>query len=390
MVRKIIFWSHLVAGIAAGIVIFIMSLTGVLITYEYQMVENANKSLYSSEAAGREPLSLDQIRTAASLELGRDISGVVVWNDPSVAVQATYDRRGGAFMDPYTGEFLGTGAEGVQNFLAPLRNLHRELSAGASGRAITGASNVLFIFILISGIYLWLPKIWNGATLRMRMWFQKSPANSKVRDYNWHHVFGFWALIPLTAIAVTATAISYPSVKSAISVMAGGPGQQPRPEQGQEQGPPPGAPPPVAAAFVASTSDPALMSLDALVEIAKDIDDGWYKITAAAPRDANSPAEMRIAYDFSMAPTQEKTLSLDPMTGEVVGEFGWEQMTKAQQVDQVFRRLHTGEFYGIAGQTIAGVVSIFACFMVWTGWALAWRRLVSPLIAKRKSASASA
>ena len=118
------------------------------------------------------------------------------------------------------------------------------------------------------------------------------------------------------------------------------------------------------------------------------VDDGWYKITAAAPRDSNSPAEIKISYDFSMAPTQEKTISLDPLTGEVVSEFGWAQMTKAQQVDQVFRRLHTGEFYGIAGQTIAGIVSIFACIMVWTGWALAWRRLVSPLIAKRKSAAA--
>ncbi len=39
MFRKTIFWAHLISGILAGLVIFMMSLTGVLITYERQ-IEN--------------------------------------------------------------------------------------------------------------------------------------------------------------------------------------------------------------------------------------------------------------------------------------------------------------------------------------------------------------
>ena len=38
------------------------------------------------------------------------------------------------------------------------------------------------------------------------------------------------------------------------------------------------------------------------------------------------------------------------------------------------RFAHTGEVLGIPGQTIAGVVSAGGAVLVWTGFALAWRR----------------
>jgi sulfite reductase (NADPH) flavoprotein alpha-component len=38
------------------------------------------------------------------------------------------------------------------------------------------------------------------------------------------------------------------------------------------------------------------------------------------------------------------------------------------------RGLHTGEALGFAGQTIAGLASLGGCFLVWTGFAMAWRR----------------
>ena len=39
------------------------------------------------------------------------------------------------------------------------------------------------------------------------------------------------------------------------------------------------------------------------------------------------------------------------------------------------RFAHTGEVLGIPGQTIAGAVSAGGAVLVWTGLALAWRRL---------------
>jgi uncharacterized iron-regulated membrane protein len=43
--------------------------------------------------------------------------------------------------------------------------------------------------------------------------------------------------------------------------------------------------------------------------------------------------------------------------------------------------LHTGEAGGFMGQFIAMVVSAGACLLVWTGFAMAWRRFFCKKIA---------
>ena len=51
--RKIIFWLHLVAGIIAGAVVLVMSVTGVLLAFERQMVEWADRDLRVAPAGYR-------------------------------------------------------------------------------------------------------------------------------------------------------------------------------------------------------------------------------------------------------------------------------------------------------------------------------------------------
>ena len=41
--RSILFWMHLAAGAFAGVVVLIMSVTGVALTYEKQMIEWADR-----------------------------------------------------------------------------------------------------------------------------------------------------------------------------------------------------------------------------------------------------------------------------------------------------------------------------------------------------------
>jgi uncharacterized iron-regulated membrane protein len=53
--------------------------------------------------------------------------------------------------------------------------------------------------------------------------------------------------------------------------------------------------------------------------------------------------------------------------------------TPGQRLRTWFRFVHTGEEYGILGQTIAALASLAACFLVYTGLALAYRRLIRPL-----------
>ena len=62
LLHRIIFWSHLLAGIIAGLVIFIMSATGVVLMYEHQLVEYADRDVRDVvPPVGAARLRLDEI-----------------------------------------------------------------------------------------------------------------------------------------------------------------------------------------------------------------------------------------------------------------------------------------------------------------------------------------
>ena len=78
-----------------------------------------------------------------------------------------------------------------------------------TGKAITGASNLVFLFIVLSGLVLWWPSAFTVKQLRPITWFL-GRAKGRARDFNWHHVFGIWALVPLVFVVASGVVISYP------------------------------------------------------------------------------------------------------------------------------------------------------------------------------------
>ncbi|HEU4618384.1 MAG TPA: PepSY domain-containing protein, partial [Gammaproteobacteria bacterium] len=73
-----------------------------------------------------------------------------------------------------------------------------------------------------------------------------------------------------------------------------------------------------------------------------------------------------------------------------VAEEPFRSQTPGRRARTLLRFLHTGEAFGLAGQTIAGLVTAASLVMVWTGWALAYRRLVRPLFERRRAGSVGA
>jgi uncharacterized iron-regulated membrane protein len=71
------------------------------------------------------------------------------------------------------------------------------------------------------------------------------------------------------------------------------------------------------------------------------------------------------------------SLTVDRATGR---ELRWEPFagqTPGRRLRAVLRFAHTGEVLGLAGQTVAGLVSLGATLLVWTGLALSARRLLA-------------
>ena len=83
--RKVLFWTHLAAGLVAGGVIFSMAVSGILIAYQPQLAEWAEKDrrIVAVPATGASRLSLDALSAfAAEASPKGRTSGVTVKSDP--------------------------------------------------------------------------------------------------------------------------------------------------------------------------------------------------------------------------------------------------------------------------------------------------------------------
>jgi uncharacterized iron-regulated membrane protein len=211
--RRVVFWTHLSVGVAAGLVILILSATGVLLTYERQIVAwSQNRAVVQRFDAA--PLSADALAVAALAAGAVPGNAVKLARDPSAAVVVTAGRGAAFLLDPYSGQRMDGAGAGAAAFFAYVRAFHRWLAlsgdARETGAAITGAANFAFLFMLVSGAYLWLPKLWRWRLVRMQLFFRRGLPNAKARHYNWHHVLGAWAVVPLLAIVLSGVVISYP------------------------------------------------------------------------------------------------------------------------------------------------------------------------------------
>jgi uncharacterized iron-regulated membrane protein len=382
MFRSTIFWIHLACGVATGLVILMMSVTGVILTYERQILAWAERVTFPAPSPDARRLPLEELVEAAKLRRPDfPPATIILRNEPDAPVILGGARNSQLIVDPYTGAVSDPPAQGLRRFFAAITGWHRWFNATgesrAAARAITGASNLAFLFLIVSGVYLWLPRVFKWAAFKTRLMFNPRATSGKARDFNWHHVFGIWSAIPLAVVVATAVVFSYPWANDLVYRLAGE-----EPPRGGRGGAPAGRS--ETAAIVQDGTAIDRLGYDALLARAAAHGE-WRTLTLNIPSDPAAPT-VRVGIDQGNGgqPQLRHNLTLDAATGAVVAWAPFSSQSAGQQARSWIRFLHTGEALGIVGQTIAGLVSFTSILMVWTGLALAYRRLVQPLLRQRK------
>jgi uncharacterized iron-regulated membrane protein len=380
---KIIFWPHLVSGVIAGLVIAIMSLTGAAIAFESEIVawadSEARRVLVPAPDAPR--LSVDELlaRVKAARPKAQP-SGVTVYPEPDAAVLVLTGRSEGVYVNPYTGEVREQGAQGWRSFFHVMEEWHRWLGAQGDnrpvGKAITGVANAAFLFLAISGLYLWWPRKWTLRAMRPTLWFRRG-LKGKARDFNWHNTIGFWSLPVLIVLTVTGMVISYKWASDLVFKVTG---NEPPAAQG------PAATPPVKVPTPPEGAKP--IGLEPLFAEARKQVPAWETITVRlgggarpnAPQGAQAQAPGPQALTFAIREQGAWPLfataqvSMDPFTGQVLRRETFADYNLGRKARSWMRFLHTGEALGWIGQFLAAIASLGGVLLVWTGFALSWRR----------------
>ena len=369
--RRTIFWVHLAVGVAAAIAILVMAVTGVILTYEAQLNRWALRDYRTDPATDAAPLGLDELlaRAAGGQPAGL-VASVALARDPREPAVVELDDGAAVHVDRFTGERLGDGDTRTRRFLLGVMYWHRWFALEGEyrivGRTIMATANVGFLFLLVSGVYLWWPSAGSRAAWRQALWFRRG-LGGRARDFNWHNVIGFWSAAPLAVIVFSGATISYQWAADLVHRLAGDtPPFQTSPRSFES----------VARNDPSVTPDPAAppVELQTLVASAVTETPGWRTITIGLPESIHDPVAIAVDRGTGRQPSKSEDLLFDRATGELIARGGYPTFSRGFKVRRWLRFAHTGEVYGVVGQSMAGIVSLGVALMVWTGLAMSWRR----------------
>lgn len=433
--RQIFFWAHLVAGLTAGLAIFIMCFTGAAIAFESEIVAWTERDVrrVTPPAPDATRLPLEELQKRVR-EFNPELrpAGIAISPDPTAAVAFTLGRDGALYVNPYTGEVKQPALPNkAHDFMHMMEDWHRVLAMGgdnrATGKAINGACNLAFCFLALSGLYLWWPRSWSWRGFKAIAFFNFK-FKGRARDFNWHNSIGLWCAPILVVLTLTAVPISYRWGGNLIYKLAG---EEPPPQTGPGAGGPGGS----AAPAVEVPRPPGgtrPLGYEALLASVRKAAPNAELITfrtgagfgargqrgaggAAAPQgqpgaqarpdgERRSQGEARPAANASASAGSETrreggeqrrgasavtvavkrpgswprtattTFTLNPYTGDILKTEGYADLSTARQIRSWTRFLHTGQALGWGGQFVAGLACLGGCFLVYTGFALSWRR----------------
>ena len=366
MIRTIVFWLHLSVASAAGAVVFLLAATGVILSLEETALGLA-EGRYRVEAQDGSPRLPPEAIAQAS---GLAATSLHYRSDPRAAVRVYEGRERYARVDPCTGQVLGLGPGALEQFFEDVRAWHRwfNLPDGSirKGRAVTGAVNVAFLFLLLTGPILWIPRPITRRSLAGVL-FLRPRARGARRNLNWHQVVGIWSVLPLAVIAASGMTTSYPSVADRLDPVVGRAipveAWPARVDGGED---------PLALDEAGAASPGG--DLGAVLTTAERWAPGWRTLILNLPRPTDREVRVEVRTGRPGQPHKTGWLTVDAATG---GVHDWESFgddLPRRRARQFLRYAHTGEYWGLGGQWLAGLFSLAATLMVWTGLSLALRR----------------
>ena len=206
---------HLWLSVPFGIIISILCLSGAALVFENEITEALNHDFYYVENVGSTPLPAGELakKVAATLPDSVSVTGISIPADPARAYQVNLSkpRRASVYIDPYTGEIKGKYER--TPFFTTMFKLHRWLLDSMKpdggifwGKMIVGTSTLMFIFVLISGIVVWIPrtaKAWKNSF--------KISVNKGWRRfwYDLHIVGGLYTFLFLLVMSLTGLTWSF-------------------------------------------------------------------------------------------------------------------------------------------------------------------------------------
>ncbi|MFD1871680.1 PepSY-associated TM helix domain-containing protein [Hymenobacter bucti] len=355
--RKAIGKLHLWLGLASGLIVLIVSLSGAVFVFQDD-IRDLTQPWRKVEVQARPMLLPSVLQATATKAQPGFTASWTTYNGPDRST-AVYLSKGEevyyAFLNPYTGQLLK-----VQNlktdFFTIVQYLHMYLLLPpAIGKWVVDIAVITFVIMLVSGLVLWWPR--NKAARKQRF-SVKWEASPKRRTYDLHNVLGFYASALALVIALSGLCISYEWLMNGISTAVNG-GRSIAPENAEPK------------ADTLLTARPARPVVDVAYAYLRQQSPQAEMLLIGPVGKAAEPVWCT-AYGQALHYYHRDEYRFHPRTGQVLLNQPHASKSPGKKLSDMNYDLHTGLILGFGGKVIAFMVSLISASLPVTGF-LVWR-----------------
>lgn len=335
---------HLWLGLATGIIVFIISITGCIYVFEEEIRSLSKQEglvvpIQKKPFAGVEKIILNFQKA----EPDQEISSIKVDQKASNATVELSTKKKTYYFNPYDGTLISSG---TQDWLSTVRKLHTSLLLGETGSFIQKWSVVIFTLMLLTGIILWFPNqikaIKQALTIKWKGTFKRV-------NYDLHNVLGFYASFFLLVIALTGLFFAFKGVKNAAAFLTGS-----ELSEGIKL-----------EAKPTSKEEPVAIRYDRIYRTAIQQYPGANTVTLSKRKDGDLRLRMLYPYKWSR---KQNTFFYDPTSGQLLRYKLYKDFTNVDIIEASNYDIHTGSFFGFFGKIIAFFASLIAASLPITGF----------------------
>jgi uncharacterized iron-regulated membrane protein len=343
---KTLLWLHRWAGLIAGIAIFVIAVTGCILTFENDIDRRLNRELMLvTPGDSTVPLkdAVDAVRAAYPNEFPQSIS---LPQAPNHSLLISLKSGKMAAVDPYTGRVLGI-RDRFDGIARDIHLMHTRFMAGKTGEHLVGAFTIMTLLMAVSGLVLWWPRKIVGV---------KNSKSWRRVNFDVHNILGFYSAAVLVVTCASGIIIAYEDVTDPLVLKLNTkPASKP--------------------AQVSSTpiEGAAPISPDEAVRVAKEAMPGIRVANVNVPSPGKAVYRLSVKYPEDRTPAGRSRIALDQYNGAVLDLISTRNQELGTQILNLKRSLHTGDVFGAPSLAIVFLTSLMLAGQVVTGFLIWWK-----------------
>ena len=397
--RKFLNDIHLWIGLASGLIVFVVCLSGTIYVFNEEIREAATPELYKVQpAATGTKIPAAQLIAAVEQQSGGKVVSVKIpaaagrsWQmgvkkekpakDNEVAKKPS--RPVMYYVNPYNAAVLGNSAEiksGTVTFMTYMFSLHRwlildkvekpifgDLDNRKLGSYITGTATILFTLGVITGMVIWFPR-------KIRAWKQglkiKWSGNWKRINHDLHNSLGMYSCVFLFLMGITGPQWSFEWYKTGLRKALGtykeegqgkAEGKGPKGTEGKDgKGKSKDKEVPAAATVPQLTIEDYHAAAAKVFNFKGDV-------MIAIPAEGEAKVSVSKFKAGFFAPAAADKLTLDQQTANVVKVERFADMPFNERITGSIKALHIGDVYGLFTKIIYFLACLVATSLPVTG-----------------------